>query len=75
MDNHDILILSKNLRNLKLKHKLTQKQLAEISGISVASIRKLLNNQLPTGFGVNVIYNLAKYFKVSICELFTLDLV
>jgi len=56
MQDNEIIILSRNLRFIKSKYKLTQKQMAEICGIGVPSMSKLLKNQLPPRVGVECLF-------------------
>lgn len=73
MKDNEIIIFSRNLRFIKDKYKLTQKQMAEICGIGMVSMSKLLKNELPPRVGVECLFRLSKYFEVEIKDLFCKD--
>lgn len=70
MKDNEIIIFSRNLRFIKGKYKLTQKQMAKICGIGVPSMSKLLNNQLPPRVGVECLFRLSYYLNIDIKDLF-----
>ena len=74
MTDSEIKKLSENINSLKLKNKLTQKQLAQIGGVSVYAIKKLLSGQLTAAISVTVLLRLAKYFKLHISDLFNSEI-
>jgi len=60
-----------NLKDLRLKKKLTQKQLAELLGMSTSHIQKLETGTRKPG--LVVAKKLAKLYNVSINRLFFTD--
>ena len=64
--NKDLEILCYNLRFLKMKYRLTQKELAKIGKVSLTSIVNFLNNQPPAKVGVEFLANIAEYFNLEI---------
>lgn len=53
---------------------LSQEDLAKVTGVSVAYIRKIESNKSKTNVTINIAYKLAKYFNTDIETLFELDL-
>ena len=72
--NKELDILCHNLRILKIKYRLNQKELAKIGNVSLTSIVKFLNNQPPARVGVDFLANIAEHFNLEIHQLFLLDL-
>ena len=70
MENQEFIILSRDLRFLKSKYQLKQKQMAKICGIGVPSMSKLLKNQLPPRVGVECLFKLSRYLDIDIKDLF-----
>lgn len=60
-----------NIKKIRKAHNLSQKQMAEICKISVASLRKIENNILPPRLTVEILFNLCEYFNYSASELFS----
>ena len=54
----------RNVRTLREKHGLTQKQMAEIMETSVYSVRLMEQGKLPPHLPYTVLYGLADYFKL-----------
>lgn len=53
---------------------ISQENLATVTGVSVAYIRKIESNKSKTNVTINITYKLAKYFNTDIETLFDLDL-
>ena len=53
---------------------ISQENLATVTGVSVAYIRKIESNKSKTNVTINIAYKLAKYFNTDIETLFDLDL-
>ena len=70
----EIKNLTENLNTLKIKNGLTQKQLAEIGGVSVGTVRKLLSGELPKNLPVTPLLKIAKHFGFHISDLFNLKI-
>ena len=62
-------IFFKNIQYLKKKEHLSQKELAKIGGVSVSSIRKLLNGILPN-ISCSIIFKIAEHFSLHPRDLF-----
>ena len=63
--------LSKKIRSLRLKKKLTQERLSEISGVSYKHLQKIEGNY-PHIPKLDTLQKLAKAFKISVSELLKL---
>lgn len=66
----ELEILCRNIIFLKNKWKLTQKELSEISGLSLYSIRRIQKGYCPDTLTVDVLFNLSKYYGIKISSLF-----
>lgn len=62
-------LLQENIRELLKKHDLTQRELAEIAGMSQGNLSKALNPDEKKQFTLEQQYRIAQYFGVSIDEL------
>lgn len=62
-------LLQENIRELLKKHDLTQRELAEIAGMSQGNLSKALNPDEKKQFTLEQLYRIAQYFGVSIDEL------
>lgn len=71
--NKELEILCHNLRYLKLKHRLNQKELAKIGQVSLTTIVNFLNNKPPARIGLTFLSNIAEYFNLDIHQLFLLN--
>ncbi len=71
--NRELDILCYNLKFLKIKHNLTQEQLAKIGNIDTKSMAKLLHRQIPPNTGLYFLSNIAEHFNLKIYQLFMLD--
>ena len=71
--NRELDILCYNLKFLKIKHGLTQEELANIGNIDKKSIAKLLHHKIPEKTGFYFLANIAEYFGLEIHQLFLLD--
>ena len=72
--NKEIEILCHNLRYLKIKNRLNQKELAKIGNVSLTTIVGFLNNKPPSRVGLTFLSNIAEYFNLEIHQLFLLNL-
>jgi len=63
----------RNVRTLRKKYGLTQKQMAEIMNTSVYSVRLLEQGKLPLHLPYTVLYGLADYFKLP-ADIFFLEI-
>ena len=61
------LLYKTNLKKLRIKHKLTMRQLEELTGISKSCISKIENNE--TDLLVSTLVILAKFFEVKLDDL------
>lgn len=68
--NSELRNLCSNIIYLKNKNKLTQKELSEISGLSLYSIRKIKKGICTDEITTETLYRLAKFFKIRMADLF-----
>ncbi len=61
----------KRLRQLRLKHKLTQEQLAQLSEVDYKYIQRL-EGSTPSSPTLNILEKISKVFKLSISKLLDL---
>ena len=59
-----------NIIWIRKYHRLSKKQMASLSGISVYSLNKLEKGVLPKRLGVNVLFNIEKNFNIFPRQLF-----
>lgn len=64
-------IFCQNIRYLRKTHRLTQKRMAEICGVSVSTLRKLEDNILPPKISVRTIFNISNHFGLLPGQLFS----
>ena len=55
----------KNVLYLRKKYGYTQKEMANILGISVSSLRKVERGMIPRCITAETLYNLCYYFQIS----------
>ena len=63
------VILCKNIKYLRRKYKLTQKEMAEICHISVSSLRKIERNELPPRLNTDIFficYSISECCRISL---------
>ena len=63
-------ILCQNICYLRKRHGLTKSRMAAIMGIGVKSLTMLENGSIPKRLGCDVLWNISRYFHVSIKDLF-----
>ena len=68
---HEIEIFCNNVKWLRMHHKLSKNQMARIMKISVRSLNKLEQGDIPWGIGVNAILYTGIYFGVKPAKLLT----
>ncbi len=59
-----------NIKWLRLQHGLTEKQMAEILGIGVGSLRKIEKEELPPRLSANIVFEVQNYFGIKAKDLF-----
>ena len=62
--------LLRNLNHLRRQHNLTQKQMAQILGISITTWRKMEQGIMPPRLSTLVVYHAADAFGVDAARLF-----
>ena len=67
------LTVAKNIKKYRRRNKMTQKDLAIVSGYSYAYIRRLESSKCNKNFSIKTLYNLSKVLNVDIKELFKRD--
>ena len=67
----ELQIFCKNLKYLRKKYKLSQKEMAKICGVGVLSIRKLENGIIPKHLGAGIFINISKVLRMSPSVLLT----
>ena len=65
-----IAILCQNIKGLREKNNLSQKEMAKILGIGVAGLAKIEQGIIPPRASTNIIFKLSQYFKIKPHELF-----
>ena len=74
MNNEEIYILiAKNLKKQRKKKKITQKELAKITGYSYAYIRRIEAPKCSKNFSILTLYNISKALNINISSLFEED--
>ncbi len=68
--NRELYAFFQNIRILRISHKLTQKEMAKICGVSLSTLRKLEHNILPTRVSVRILFNISNYFHLCPEQLF-----
>ena len=59
-----------NIKWLRMQHGLSEKQMAEILGIGVGSLRKIENGALPPRLSVSIVFKVQNYFCIQPKDLF-----
>ena len=67
---HECQIFLYNLTILRKTHNLTQKQMAQILGISISSWRKIERGAMPPRLSAEVVYRAADAFEIAVAALF-----
>lgn len=75
MNQELVNILSRNLRLLKAKYGLTQKEMADICDMGVGSVAKLLKNQIPKRMSLRCVFKLAEHFGFDVGMIFSKDFI
>ena len=63
--------LLRNLNHLRRQHNLTQKQMAQILGISITTWRKMEQGIMPPRLSSLVVYRAADAFRIPTSTLFS----
>ena len=63
-------IFCKNVRFLRQKSGLSQKEMAAIMRIGVKSLRKIENGVFPPRLGIDAMFYLSRHFHLKIRQLF-----
>lgn len=66
-----LTIFCKNIRILRIKNGLSQREMAQVLGIGVGSLRTIEAGHIPPCLGCNALYNAAVYFGLRISALFS----
>lgn len=67
----EFLCFCQNVRRLRTEAGLSQKEMAQIMGIGVYSLRKIELRMFPPRAGVDMFFRLRHTFHISIVSLFT----
>ena len=59
-----------NIKWLRMQHRLSEKQMAEILGIGVGSLQKIEKGTLPPRLSVNIVFEVQNYFGIQPKDLF-----
>ena len=65
-----VFIFFENIRYLRKKHRLTQKQMAEILGIGIKSLSLIERGILPPRLSGAVLLRAEEYFKIPLKDMF-----
>ena len=72
--NDDIyLLIAKNLKKQRKKKKITQKELAKITGYSYAYIRRIEAPRCKKNFSILTLYNICLALNINISSIFNDD--
>ena len=64
-----IRILCRNIQRLRRRTGLSQKDMAALLQISIYSLRRLENGQLPPRLGINFLFSISRHFKMTPARL------
>ena len=64
VENYQSLFIE-NVKWLRHKHSLTEKEMSKILGVSVMTLRRIENGEFPERLSITVIFRIQKYFKVE----------
>ena len=70
-ENNEIYVFCQNIKKLRENNNLSKIEMAKIMGLSVMSLRKIENGELPPRIGVNTLFNLCKNFNIKPKKVFT----
>ena len=68
--NDELHVFCKNIRILRIKNGLSQKEMAKLLRIGVRSLRTIETGHIPPRLGCNVFYYAAVHFGLRISALF-----
>ena len=66
----EMKMFGENIRALRKKNGLTQKEMAAIMGIGVKSLRTIESGSFPKRFGINAVIRVAETFHIMPSRLF-----
>lgn len=66
-------LISRNIKKYRKQKKITQKQLAEMSGYSYAYIRRIEAPNCPNNYSILTLYNICNALKIDIRAIFEED--
>ena len=69
---NEFLIFCKNIRTLRGRQDLTEREMAKILHVSVKTLSMLENGVFPTHTSANIIFRLSRAFQISPKDLFSL---
>ena len=64
VENYQSLFIE-NVKWLRYKHSLSEKEMSKILGVSVLTLRRIENGEFPERLSITVIFRIQKYFKVE----------
>ena len=67
---NQMIVFCQNVKVLREKNGLSQREMAKIMAISVNSLKKIEEEIMPPRMSVKIIFKLSRYFYIKPCELF-----
>jgi len=68
--NDELKVFCENVKILRKRYGLTQKEMAEICNVGVRSIAMLEKGILPERLSASILFRLSYYFKIAMKDLF-----
>ena len=68
--NDELKVFCENVKILRKRYGLTQKEMAEICNVGVRSIAMLEKGILPTRLSTSILFRMRDYFKIDMKDLF-----
>lgn len=60
----ELFILMENIKFLRIKNKLTKKEMAKIIGVGLKSLNQIEKGELPRRFTVKIFYRIYEHFGI-----------
>ncbi|MEG1880227.1 MAG: helix-turn-helix transcriptional regulator [Oscillospiraceae bacterium] len=71
INQEQLLIFCKNIKNLRKREKLTQREMSDILGIGLKSLEKLEKGLIPARLSIETLFKASIYFKYAVKDLFS----
>ena len=67
-----LIILTENIKNIRLYYGISKKKMAQLLGIGVKSLRRIKMGDIPPRLSVEILFKIKKHFGIPLTEQFTL---